>query len=290
VDSSGAIVATGDFSSQIDFGTSVATSLGQNDVFLAKFDLAGTTVWAKTFGSSSSDFGKALAIDSTGAIVVAVTANGATTVGGNVLVWGGNSDVAVVKFASNGSYMWARQCGDSDSQGPTAIAVDSSANIVITGQFSGALNFGNGAIISAGAPDVFIAKLSSTGSALWSRGIGDGSAGGGPTATAVAIDANGYIAVCGFVLNASDFGSGGLLFGPVSSTSWDAFVAKYSASGQYLWAKRAGNTGTDGAQALVLDRNGVATVAGCFQSSIDFGCGPIVSSGASSGFVVRLGQ
>jgi hypothetical protein len=53
-----------------------------------------------------------------------------------------------------------------------AMAVDSQGDIIVAGSFAGQLDFGGGAIRSNGGVDIFIAKYSSNGTHLWSKGIG----------------------------------------------------------------------------------------------------------------------
>ena len=53
-----------------------------------------------------------------------------------------------------------------------AMATDGQGNIIVAGSFSGRVSFGGGDVISHGGIDIFIAKYSSTGAHLWSRGFG----------------------------------------------------------------------------------------------------------------------
>ena len=72
VDAAGSIYATGGFSGTTDFdtgsGTYSLTSAGGSDVFVMKLDSAGNFGWADSFGSTGSDTGFGIAVDSAGTI------------------------------------------------------------------------------------------------------------------------------------------------------------------------------------------------------------------------------
>ena len=91
--------------------------------------------------------------------------------------------------------------------------------MAITGGFGGTVDLGGGALTGAGSRDVFVAKLSSGGSHIWSKSFGDA---GTQDANAIAIDAAGNVIVTGGFGGSLDFGGG-----PISSTGNDMFIAKF---------------------------------------------------------------
>jgi hypothetical protein len=76
-----------------------------------------------------------------------------------------DADVSTNVFAaklrgSDGTHLWSKGYGDqSGEQSGAGIAVSASGDVVLTGTFGGAIDFGAGALTSAGGLDVFIAKL-----------------------------------------------------------------------------------------------------------------------------------
>src|SRR5687768_10582535 len=70
VDTAGNIYLTGEYSSTVDFdpgtGTVNLTSGGFTDIFVARLDTNGGLVWARGFGSISSDQGNGVAVDGAG--------------------------------------------------------------------------------------------------------------------------------------------------------------------------------------------------------------------------------
>ncbi len=158
-----------------------------------------------------------------------------------------------------------------------ALAVDRQGNIILAGSFSGRINFGGGDILSHGGVDIFIAKYSSSGAYLWSRGIG-GTA--DDWAKAIAVDPTGNISVTSWSNSGTvDFGGG-----PINLVS--GYLAKYSPDGAYQWARMLGTNITDGT-ALQTDSNGNIIVAGSFTGPSDFGGGPIASVVSGDAFLAK---
>lgn len=60
---------TGWFWYEVDFGEHKVKSRGKEDVFLLKLSPAGDVLWAKSFGNTSRDMGKAVAVDAEGGVV-----------------------------------------------------------------------------------------------------------------------------------------------------------------------------------------------------------------------------
>ena len=87
----------------------------------------------------------------------------------------GQSDLAVFKFDSTGTQLWAFQIGTSLSETAGGLAVDSSDNIIMCG--SGSVDSGDTGVAFDGNTvygdsDIFVFKLTSTGSKSWSDQIG----------------------------------------------------------------------------------------------------------------------
>jgi hypothetical protein len=74
-----------------------------------------------------------------------------------------------------------------------------------------------------------------------------------------------------------DFG-GGVLGNP-GSNSTEAFLVKYSATGDHLWSHVFDGAYAQSSQAVGTDGPGNAYLTGYYQSSIDLGGGPLNSAG-----------
>ena len=71
IDSFGNIIVTGSFSSPtLTFGDTKLSSLGNCDIYVAKYDSSGNSIGAQSVGGSSADVFRSVAIDSKGNIIV----------------------------------------------------------------------------------------------------------------------------------------------------------------------------------------------------------------------------
>ncbi len=146
--------------------------------------------------------------------------SGAVNLGGNTLTSAGPADIFVVKLGPDGSHVWSKSYGDSNAQSGAAIAVDEAGNVLLTGSFSGAVNFGGGTLGAIGS-DAFALKLGPDGAHRWSHRHGDQSA---QTGRGIAADSAGNVFVAGSFSGAADFGDITL----TSAGNSDAFVAAYA--------------------------------------------------------------
>ena len=92
VDSSGNVYAAGYINGPLDGSNS-----GGNDLFVVKYNSSGTKQWTKQLGTSSDDYAKGVAVDSSGNVYAAGYTNGALD-GSN----SGGEDLFVVKYNSDG--------------------------------------------------------------------------------------------------------------------------------------------------------------------------------------------
>ena len=178
---------------------------------------------------------------------------------------------------------WVRSMGGLGSDSGRVVAVDGSGNLVVAGYFQGTVDFGGGALVSAGGMDLFVAKFTAAGAHVWSKRFGGT---GDEIVRSIGLDASGNIFVAGSFSGQTDLGGGALS----SLGASDIFVAKYSSTGAYQWAKRAGGSSEDVANSLAVDASGNVIVTGFVRSSpISFGGSTYYNSrNAQDTFVVKF--
>ncbi len=120
--------------------------------------------------------GVAVAVDNLGNTLLIGDFAGAVDFGGGALTSAGQTDVFVAKLDSAGAFVWAKRFGDNQAQNGRGIAVDGAGNVFITGSFASKIDFGGGALTTAGGTDVFVAKFDPDGNHLWSKRFGDAQA------------------------------------------------------------------------------------------------------------------
>src|SRR5262249_40889424 len=105
VGSNGSIAITGAFQGSMDFGGGTILATGAFDnVFVTMLSASGTHLWSKGFGSLDglNNYGKGIAVDSSGNVAVTGYFQGTIDFGGGSLVSQGGDDIFVAKYSSTG--------------------------------------------------------------------------------------------------------------------------------------------------------------------------------------------
>ncbi len=299
VDASDNIFVGGYFSSTTDLGGGALISAGGVDMFVAKYSATGTYQWAKAYGSSGNDSLYSLAVDKrSGDVIITGSFSGsAINFGGATLVQG---QTFLARFSgTDGSHIWSKNFGSLSTSQGNSVAIDTNGDIVLVGQFDGAIDLTSNVLSWPYSPsaliattdssgfssmDLFIAKFSSAGACVWSKSFG------GPyrdTATGVALDSSGNLFVLGYFISSIDLG-GGTMRTP-SSNDDDVFLAKFSSAGTPLWSTSFSGPGNEMPSGLAVDSNGNVTVTGGFNYTINIGGDVLTSatSGSSDVFVAK---
>jgi len=221
-DAAGDIVITGNTTGPTTFpGGTAMMPAGVQATFVAKIKGDGTaTTWAKLFGAGTSG-GEGVAIDPGGDIFLTGDHKGVMDFGGGGTIdnkYGAN--VFVAKLDSMGGHVWSYSFGDSQAQHALGIGVDAMGRAVVAGQFTGKIDFGGGALTSAGGDDAFVAKLDTHGCQVWAKGFGDAAE---QAANGVAVDAMGNAVVAGSIAGTVSFGATML-----AAQGTDAVVARFA--------------------------------------------------------------
>ena len=136
-------------------------------------------------------------------------------------------------------------------------------------------------MVSAGADDVFVAKVSVNGDWLWAvKGGGVGLDSG----TSVAIHTDGSSMVTGSYRGTANFGSIQL-----TAIDYGVFVAKLSPSGEWTWVISASGSGRNSGEAIAVLLDGSSIVTGSFQATANFGSTSLTAVGFNDAFVARIG-
>ncbi len=281
VDAAGNVVIAGLFWGTVNFGGGTLTSAGDWDVYVAKLDAAGNHLWSRRFGDASGQLTRAMTLDSQGNILLAGHSYGSVDFGGGPISSAGDADVFMAKFDPDGNHIWSQGFGDAGNQLAYALATDQSDNVILSGRFTGKLDFGNGTLISAGGMDIYIAKFDAAGNILWSESFGDAAE---QSTFSVAVDAVGNIVSAGILAGTADFGGGPL----TSAGAGDIYVAMFDGDGNHRWSRRFGDADDQTANAVRVDGNGDIVVAGDFVGQVDFGGGVMTNGGWYNAFVVKF--
>lgn len=108
--------------------------------------------------------------------------------------------------------------------------------------------------------------------------------------TSIVPDGSGNTYVVGYFGGTVDFDPGPATVNLISTGGTDdIFIAKYDFNGNYVWAKKFGNAGTDRALSVATDVEANVYVCGSFEGTVYFDpVVPLVSAGSSDAFILKL--
>jgi hypothetical protein len=278
------IIVTGYFSGEAIFDNTKLSSLGQSDIYLTRYDSNGKLLWAKQTGGSNSDIANAVAIDTSGKIVIIGEFLGSATFGkgeqNETILNSTSNDMFVAMYESSGNLLWARNAGavsGSYAYG-YGVAFDGNGNVYVTGKFYGTIFSGANQITSASGNfwNVFIAKYNLLGNLQWTKKT-SGSGESVIIGNGIATDGSGVLITGSF--------NGSAILGSTTLTGYgkdDIFIARYAADGTFDWAVQGGGSGDDIGNAVTTDTSGNVYITGSFSASATFETTNLQTSEASS--------
>jgi len=233
------------------------TSSGGWDAFIRKYDVNGTELWTRQFGTMSTDEAFAVAVNSSGVYVVGYVDCCTGVLPGQT--GAGGSDAFVRKYDANGNELWTRQFGTGNGDEARGVALDATG-VYIAGATNGAL------AVSAGGNDGFLRKYDVNGNVLWTRQFGSSpppAANNNDNVHAVAVGPAGV-----FVSGDTTGPFTGQTF---SGGLWDAYVIKFDVNGTQQWVRQFGTNGDDYAYSVAVGTSSVlvgGVTGGAFPGQI----------------------
>lgn len=202
---SGGFLAAGPLASTLSpFDGPSLTTVGGNDVWVAKVDSNFNAMWAKSFGGAGHEYVDALLELSDGNIIAAGRGQADFTAGDMLMHSGGGNDIYVVRLNSVGDATGGTMFGDAGDDQVNGVAADADS-IVVVGGTDGPLNIG-GMLPEGGGDDAIVIKLDATTFApQWARRAGSIS---DQVANSCVIDTQGRITIGGTFVETLDFGGG----------------------------------------------------------------------------------
>jgi hypothetical protein len=269
-------------------GSTFSYGHGDHDFYLVKLDTLGETLWTRTFGGTSADYGHD--IDQ--------TPDGGFIIVGTTLSFGaGKEDIYLIRTDAQGDTIWTKTFGGIQTDEGWSVRVTSDSNVIICGTTSSS---------GAGYADVWLLKVNLSGNLLWTKTFGGAGGESGfavretPDNGFIAVGATGsfgegYSSIYAIRTNANgdslwaktyggpkaDFGysvevtlDGGFIFAGATGSYglgyYDAYVVKTDANGNFEWDKTYGGAKDDRAYGISITSDGGYLVVGTTES---FGAG-----------------
>ncbi len=201
------------------------------DLWFAKLDTAGDTVWTRTYDLAPLDIGSRLTVDRDGNIAACAYAGDFDVV-----------DCVTLRLTPDGDTLWTRRFDLGPEDGASAVAVDPNGNIFMVGRCADEMT-----------SDGLVLKYSPDGALLWQRVVDLNTDDG---FTGAACDSSGSIYVAGYT-------------GPDYTHNWLAM--KFDSTGTAVWTATYGSWNDDEAGDVVCDPEGNPIVVGYVTDSLTSG-------------------
>src|ERR1051325_5523612 len=254
-------------------------------------------VWATYYGGTASDFGGLFAgtytaTDANGNVYLAGTTqstSGISYLGYQNSFGGGSGDGFLVKFDASGNRLWATYYGNNGDDRVRGLCLDNAGNVYLSGFTTSISGIASGGgfqnSYGGGTGDAFLVKFDANGNRIWSTyygGTNDESGYG------VTTDAAGNVYLTGESVSTN--GISYLGFQNMNGGSYDAFLVKFDANGNRIWATYYGGTGAEFAFDAVTDAGGNVYLVGETSSATAIASGGFQNTygGAYDGFLVKF--
>lgn len=220
----------------------------------------GEVLWAKAFaGSGTSPQIYSMAVDGSGDIIIAIHPDGSDFGGGPL-----SAQFALVKLDLAGNLKWSREFS---FYGTFSATLSSSSNdIFLFGRTSSPVDFGGGQLNGTSNTSIFVAKLDTSGTHLWSKVFDVQVGSATPAATGATVDKQGSVILHGHFDGSVNFGGATLS----SGSAQDAFLVKFSSLGAYQWSHQFSAGGTYPGE-VIATANDDIICAGDFFGQGSFG-------------------
>jgi uncharacterized delta-60 repeat protein len=183
--------------------------------------LANNTPWYRTWGGAEDEYANAIAVAADGSIYCA---------GSSASFGASDNDFFLVKYHSNGTKLWERVWGNTDSEALTGVTVDANGSIYCVGKKN---------LMPA---ILMLFKFFPNGTQSWN--ISRTPSYLTDNWLDVLVDAKGAIYITGIT---TEFGA---------DTNGDLVLIKYHANGTFAWGAHRGSTGDDCGYELAMDSKG----------------------------------
>lgn len=219
--------------------------------------------WSTYFGSLGAEFGNELISDGKGLLYFcgyAESLSNIATRGVYQSIQNGETDALIAKFNTKGQRIWASYFGGARADFATGIQLAKDGTLLIVGTTESRNDIASPGYeipAFAGVVDVFLAKFTTDGARIWSRYWGGPDVDWAFTLTTIP---SGDIIIGGSTHSDSGIAAPGQLIDRYSF--WDAYLARFSANGQYLTSTYLGGGDVDSVDKLQCDDQGNIYVLG----------------------------
>lgn len=279
------IVMGGQFEKTMQFENSYINYAGTYDFYIASLSKTKKLNWVYSGGGTGDDSLSDLLVDKDGNIVFTGVISQVATFDNKQFISNGERDACIIKVDKNGKHIWSLSFGGTGNDYGARLGIDGNNNYYLVGSFSspqikiGATTLTN---TNTGSEDIFIVKLSPSGSVLWVKSMGGIDL---QRIWGMHVFNDGNFLVTGWFTNELIVENATYLS---KNASIDLFVSKYSNEGKVIWVKVYGGAGSDYPYGIKTDAEENIFLTGTFSSSFPFGDINLTNKGGEDIFLAKL--
>lgn len=225
---------------------------GEGDYWIARLDTGGNLVWQKSFGGSNDEGAHSIQQTTDGGYIIAgecFSNDGDVTGHHDCLYYYGCSDYWIMKIDANGSLIWQKSYGGTESDYAYCIQQTMDGGYIVGGTTYS--NDGD-VLLNHGLSDYWILKLDSTGEMQWQKSLG-----GSDYEDMFSIQ---QTADGGFIAAGSSSSNDGDVAGNHGDD--DYWVVRLDTAGNLLWQKCFGGSYGENERYMSLTSDGGCIVTG----------------------------
>jgi len=281
LDGAGNVFMAGQLRGTFDFGSGPLVANGQ-DVLIASYDPDGTLRFARLLGGDGDQSGSGLAVDPTGALLLAAFGAEAHLGGIDLGAPALQPNCIVAKLDPAGSVLWAEMLSSPTFNACGEPTLDSSSNVLFTVMYQDRIDVLGHTYASSDSWDSLFVSLGNDGEFRWAQTIGGE---GSQRPLALVLDGAGRVLVAGDSLGSFlDIGgrSVRLLAG--------AFLATYASDGTFMDVIVSGGAGWPIRSRVDANESGQVALSGAYVDTLQFGDEEHPSAGMTDGYVALLNR
>lgn len=308
VDNSNNVYITGYYNSDLTFYHSnntvfatTLTNIGNNDIFVSKYNKDGSCQWVTSIKGTSDDFPADIKIDNSNNIFIYGYYNSTSIqiYSSNATLYTtlnnlGTYNIFIAKYNNSGTVQWVSQIGGSGNvlpinsvynwylgygtniNVPVNIVLSKTNDVYLCGYYYSnplTISNSNGSVFktldNSGNNDVFIVKYHSNGFAKWCSRIGGG---GIESPVNLVIDDLSNIYINGIYYSSNPlrfYNSNDSVFSTLtdSTNNYNIFIAKYNTDGSGQWTTRISGSNEERPVQMILDLSNNIYITGYYKSS-----------------------
>lgn len=229
----------------------ISASIGSVDGWIINIDQDGLLLWEGTYGGLDDDFIQSIIPSNDGGYLLTGYSNSTE---GNAIGNKGEADYWVIKISELGNVVWSKMYGGPDFDFASKGINTFDGGYLVTGNSSSE----TGDITeNKGVQDIWVIKLSKTGSLEWQKNLGGTNIDG---ANALVQMPDSTFVIGGFT-NSNDI--------DVTSSygSQDIWAVRLKQNGDLIWQKNFGGTGSESATDMLLNTENEITLIGSTTST-----------------------